>query len=58
MDVKELSRTQLEQLKQDYYCKTNTAVSWGELANIDALVSDETIYENYKDICFTEEDFF
>lgn len=58
MNIRELSRNQLEQLKQDYYCKKNINVSWSELANINALVSDQTIYAEYDGICFTEEDFF
>lgn len=56
MDVKELSREQLEELKQRYYCENNNA-SWEDLANIDTLVSDEEIFEEYSMINFCNDDF-
>ena len=31
--------------------------SWGELAIADEMVSDEEIFEAYKDVEFVEEDF-
>lgn len=57
MSVKELTREQLTELKQNYYCEINENVSWGELANIDDLVSDDKIFEEYKNFYFVEEDF-
>ena len=57
MSIKELNKEQLEQVKEHYYCENNERVSWGELACINDLVSDEEIFEAYKDYIFTEEDF-
>lgn len=57
MSVKDLTREQLIELKQHYYCDKNVNVSWGELADIDNIVSDEEIFEEYSNICFVEEDF-
>lgn len=58
MNVKELTRNQLTELKQHYYCENNENVSWGELAKIDDLVSDKDIFEEYSGTYFVEEDFF
>ena len=51
MSVKDLTREQLIELKQRYYTD-------GELADIDNLVSDNEIFEEYGHITFVEEDFF
>lgn len=58
MTLKELNKNQIEQLKQRYYCDRNENVSYGELINIDELVSDEEIEEEYGATFFVEEDFF
>ena len=58
MSIKELTREQLIELKQKYYTERNENVSYGELADIDNLVSDNEIFEEYGDITFVEEDFF
>lgn len=61
MNVKELNKEELIQLKQNYYIEKcnegSDCVSYGELANIDDFVSDEFILDHYKDVCFVEEDF-
>ena len=57
MSVKELTREQLIELKQRYYTERNENVSYGELADIDNLVSDNEIFEEYGHITFVEEDF-
>ena len=57
MSVKELTREQLIELKQKYYTERNENVSYGELADIDNLVSDNEIFEEYGDITFVAEDF-
>ena len=59
MSVKELNREQLTELKQIYYCEEyiKNNASYGELADIDNLVSDNEIYEYYNDTMFVEEDF-
>ena len=58
MSVKDLTREQLIELKQRYYTERNENVSYGELADIDNLVSDNEIFEEYGYITFVEEDFF
>lgn len=58
MKVRELNRKQLEELKQRYYTEKNENVSYGELADIDKLVTDNEIFEEYEHIEFCEEDFF
>lgn len=57
MNIKELNREQLEQVKQHYYCMNNENVSYGELAFIDDYVTDEEIFEEYADTIFVEDDF-
>lgn len=57
MSVKDLTREQLIELKQKYYTERNENVSYGELADIDNLVSDNEIFEEYGYITFVEEDF-
>ena len=56
MNVKELNREQLIQLKCAYLTKEHD-VSYGELAAADEIVSDEIIFEEYKNTDFVEEDF-
>lgn len=58
MKFKDLNREQIEQLKQRYYCDRNENVSYGELADIDELVTDKEVEEEFGDILFTEEDFW
>jgi len=57
MTVKELSRDQLIELKQNYYCSKHKSVSWGELAQIESLVSDKTIIKEYACYDFVDDDF-
>jgi len=58
MNIKELNRAQLLQLKADYYEEHHPeGVSYGELADIDNLVSDEEIVEAYDGVDFVEDDF-
>ena len=58
MNVNELNREQLTQLKTRYYDDLHPeGVSYYEYANIDNLVSDAEIMEAYSDTCFVEEDF-
>ena len=57
MTVKELNREQLVALKQKYLSESEERVSWGELAEADAIVSDETVFSHYDGTDFCEEDF-
>ena len=59
MSVKELNRDQKTELKQAYYSqKDDESMSYWELANIDLLVSDEELYDEFEGVSFTEDDFF
>lgn len=62
MLVTELNKNQLEELKQRYYCEKMDAqgegVSYGELIEIDNLVSDNEIFEEYGATDFHNDDFF
>ena len=58
MVFSELNKEQKIQLKQNLYCSQNDNVSYGELADIDDLVTDSEIEQEFGDTIFTEEDFF
>lgn len=62
MPIQELSPTQLEQVKQRYYIEKQEAagepVSFGDLMQINELVSDEEVFDAYSGTVFTEDDFF
>ena len=71
MDVRDLSREQLVELKQNYMTElvnegTFAEVmnreydepSYGDLAEADELISDDFIFEHYADISFVPDDFF
>ena len=57
MNVRELNREQLEELKVTYYAGKHGDISYGEIVKIDELVSDEEVFEEYTGTIFTEEDF-
>lgn len=57
MTVHELTSSQLIDLKQKYLCDTQDSVSYGELADADQIVPDETIFAEYAGTEFTENDF-
>ena len=58
MKLQDLNKEQIIQLKQSLYCERNENASYGELAEIDNLVSDEELKEEYGDTYFVDEDFF
>lgn len=58
MKLQDLNREQIIQLKKNLYCEKNENASYGELAEIDNLVSDEELKEEYGDTYFVDEDFF
>lgn len=60
MDIRSLSRNQLEQIKQSYYMTKQypAGVSYGELASIDNYVSDDEVFEEFADVDFVKEDFW
>lgn len=57
MKVKELSREQLIELKQNYLSTLNKDCSYMDLANADEKVSDEEIFEVFGGTEFTPDDF-
>lgn len=58
MTVYDLSRAQLIQLKAAYYDQQHPeGVSYGELAAVDDLVSDEEVIAAYDGVNFVEDDF-
>lgn len=59
MTVYDLNRDQLEELKTRYYAdKVGRDISYDEIYNIDELVSDSEIYEEYAGTDFVPDDFF
>lgn len=59
MKVTDLSKDQLTELKQRFYDdKHPEGVSYGELAAIDQLVSDDEIIAAYEGVDFVPDDFF
>jgi hypothetical protein len=59
MSVRDLPREALQELKERYYAeKYDQDLSYGELANIDDIVSDEEVFDEYDGTSFTEDDFF
>lgn len=57
MDVRELTRAQLDELKQNYICSIYDSPSWGDLADVDRI-PDSVIFEYYAGIAFSNDDFF
>lgn len=61
MDVHELSRDQLTELKGNYICEKNEergeGTSWGEIADADEIISDAEIFEAYAGYEFGNDDF-
>ena len=61
MTIHELNTDQLTQVKQNYYTQKQAekgeGVSWGELAQINDLVSDAEIIEQYAGVVFSPDDF-
>lgn len=61
MNVRELNREQLRELKEqyivDWYASQDKTPSWNELANADHIVADYCIYDHYDGIDFVPDDF-
>lgn len=71
MNVTELNRDQIHELKEAYLIRLADegtfaevlgvdydSPSWYDMANADSIVSDEVIFEEYANTNFVEEDFF
>ena len=61
MTIKELTPEQLTQVKQNYYTQKQAekgeGVSWGELAQINDLVTDAEIIAEFAGVDFVPDDF-
>ena len=60
MTVRELSRDQLNELKQAYAAQlveTEEEISYGELVEA-TEITDDVIFNHYDGILFTDDDFF
>ena len=62
MNVHELNRDQLVELKQRFLCemadpRIGETVSYGELNQADELVTDQEVFDYYAGTEFVEEDF-
>lgn len=57
MDVRELNSEQLEKLKVNYYAERHEDMSYDDIVDINNLVSDKEVFEEYAGTMFTEEDF-
>ena len=62
MSVEELNREQLTQLKQNMLMERMDAEgetpSWGELAEVDSLITDEEVQQEYAGTEFVTADFW
>lgn len=59
MRVHELTNEQKTELKQSLLEDVLGRVpSWGDIADVDNIVSDERMVEEYDGICFSDADFF
>lgn len=62
MSVEELNRNQLVQLKQNMLMERMDAKgetpSWGELAEVDSLITDEEVQQEYAGTDFVTDDFW
>ena len=57
MNVRELNRWQLDELKQAYVCETMEIINWGDMTDATDIITDETIYNHYDGIDFVNDDF-
>ena len=57
MNVRELNREQIIELKQGFLFSLPEWPSWRGLADADELVDDETIFDLYEGTDFVPEDF-
>ena len=55
--VTEVSRDEIIELKTRYY-NEKVILTYGELVDIDSIVSDEEVFNYYSDVTFTKDDFF
>lgn len=57
--VFELAKHEMQELKTRWYMENfNEALSLDEVARINEIVDDETMYDEYSDTQFVDDDFF
>ena len=60
--VQDLTREELDELKQSYICVmkegSDEPAYWDDLAEAPEYISDKTLFEYYDGMTFTEDDFF
>ena len=61
MDVRDLTRDQLEELKSRMICERNEerggGMSWYEIVHVNSLISDEEVFRRYAGFVFFDDDF-
>lgn len=57
MNVYDLTRSQLDSLKQAYIFETDPAPAWGDLAAAADTLPDAVIFEYYNGVYFSPDDF-
>ena len=62
MNVRELTRDQLEELKSRMICERNEerggGMSWYEIVHVNSLISDEEVFRRYAGFIFFDDDFY
>ncbi len=62
MTVRELNEDQMRDLKEQMLFRLldehGESPSYGELADVDKIISDEEVFSRYEDRDFSEDDFF
>ena len=58
MNVHQLSRDQLIELKQTILCNRDRQPSWLDLATADEIITDDEVYEEFSGTSFTPADSF
>lgn len=58
MNVRQLSKDQKIELKQNVLIQKKEGVSWNELADADLLVPDAELEDMFEGVEFTDDDFF
>ncbi len=60
--VQDLTREELDELKQSYICVmkegSDESAYWDDLAEAPDCISDETLFEYYDGMVFTDDDFW
>ena len=58
VNVRELTRDQLIELKTNMIYERGGSMSWNELVGADNLISDAEVFERYAGVYFFDDDFY